>query len=51
MEFTCFRTIYHFNNKSFPLLQDIQPCDNNLVLHHLSLAAHYYYSDNRNAAR
>jgi len=31
--------------------KDIQPCDNNLVLHHLSLAAHYYYSDNRNAAR
>ena len=22
-----------------------------MVLHHLSLAAHYYYNDNRNAAR
>ena len=31
--------------------QDVHPLDNSLVLHHLSLAAHYYYNDNRNAAR
>ena len=31
--------------------QEVHPLDNSLVLHHLSLAAHYYYNDNRNAAR
>ena len=33
------------------LSQDISPPDNTAVLHHLSMAAHYYYSDNRAAAR
>jgi len=31
--------------------KDISPPDNTAVLHHLSMAAHYYYSDNRAAAR
>merc|ERR1719510_230002 len=31
--------------------KEVHPLDNSLVLHHLSLAAHYYYNDNRNAAR
>jgi len=31
--------------------KDISPPDNTAVLHHLSMAAHYYYSDNRTAAR
>ena len=32
-------------------VQDVQPCDSTAALHHLSLAAQYYYNDNRNAAR
>jgi len=31
--------------------KDVHPADNTAVLHHLSMAAHYYYSDNRTAAR
>ena len=31
--------------------QEVTPADHGAVLHHLSLAAHFYYSDNRNAAR
>ena len=31
--------------------RDVQPSDNSAVLHHLSMAAHYYFSDNRTAAR
>ena len=27
------------------------PRDDNAALHHLSIAAQYYYNDNRNAAR
>lgn len=31
--------------------KDVAPCDQSLVLHHLSLAADLYYNDNRVAAR
>lgn len=31
--------------------KDVSPPDQKAVLHHLSMAAHYYYSDNRTAAR
>jgi len=33
------------------LLQDVSPPDYGAILHHLGLAASYYYSDNRRAAR
>ena len=44
--------MFAYNNTSIILfLQDVSPPDYGAVLHHLGLAASYYYSDNRRAAR